>query len=166
MNNDTLLKAYSLYQDEFVIISTITDYDYISFTEIAQLFNKILNVNCLEARHIRYLLLDNNVIKRASKKHTNSLNQFIVNKKCEHFCNEIQYKSTKFYVWDARLIFALFGLNLNHKVTKEITLKFCKIAHRYTQKYFDVTTVSMNLKYLQLVIFHHLGYAVNSAIED
>ena len=160
MNNDKnkILEAYSIYQNELSIISTITDYDYISVTEIAQLFNRILNINCLDARHINYLLLDNKVMKRTPKNNINSLNKFIVNKKCRHLCNEIQYKNTKFYIWDARFIFLLFGLTLSKKITRDMTLEFCKIVNRYTQKFFDIDKVFINLQYLMCIIYEQLNY--------
>ena len=149
--NQSLYKAYNIFQNDITTITTITDGDFISVTDFTNLLNTILDKKCLQPAHINNLLLHNKLIIKSKN---NNQNKFIASDKITKFYKEIILSNYKFYTWDARLLFSLLNINLNEQVTKNTVSQLHNVLHNYIFLKLNKAIIYDHLKMLQLILIY------------
>ena len=157
-----LNNAYYVFENDLMTIAIITDGDFISVTEFSKLLNTILGIHSLAAKFINQELLNHNIISKTDKKIIKrnkklgiKSNKFIAHKSVEQYCKEINYTTGKYYIWNARLLFLLFGIDFDKKITQKVVNNFCCIINKYVRDLLDHKIVQQNLIYLQLIFLQY-----------
>ena len=161
--NTDYSKAYDLYEKDMLIISIITDDDFISVSEFAQLLNTILNSNFLKGRYINKILTKSGIIEKKTKETIRfqqdlglKVNKYTANVKFKNLYKEVPYSSGKFYIWNAKLLFSLLGIDFRENIDRNVAQNFCKTLKKCTGQTFNPDIVQKNLRYLQIIFCQYI----------
>ena len=159
LEDNLIASAYKKYAGVQNIIDIITDNDYLSVTEIADLLCKICNTNSISPQIINKLLLDNHFIIKQSKeliRREKSLDlkpsKYIPTPNSLQYCKKQYYKNFSFYLWKFDIVLVLLNLDFQKNLTLNSAKKIYTVIRKYVSVEFNVYLVFINLIKLQLVL--------------
>ena len=140
MQNDWFKKSYSVANKAFFN-------EKMSVTEFSELINNLFNVDYIEGKIVNRLLRENGVLKYNN-------GQEYVYYKYESFseklnCTDANSTKYSFYIWDVRILLAVFGISLFKEFTKKDLNNVNSILARFSNKKPNAKIALKNFKEFQ-----------------
>lgn len=166
--DDFLYLSYESYPNGITAISTIGDGDFISATDFSDLLKDILNCNKITPYIVNKILIDKGfLIKNIAfnKKDLTSSKYLPVNEKGLYY-KKIYFNKIPFYIWDYKILFNIFDINLQKELTRDSARNICSIMNEYIDISFNIDEVFINLIKLQVLLFEKSDFYYEKGIYE
>ena len=160
--------SYITYSNSNIAIKTIGDGDFISATEFSDLLKDILNCNKITPYIVNKLLIDKGfLIKNIAfnKENLTSSKYLPVNEKGLYY-KKIYFNKRPFFIWDYKILFNIFDINFQKKLTKDSANNIYNIMNEYIDVSFDIDNVFINLIKLQFLLFKESNFYCENGVYE
>ncbi len=163
-----LYLSYIVYSNSNIAIKTIGDGDFISATEFATLLKDTLDCNKITAYLVNKLLIDKGfLIKNMAfdKKVLSSSKYLAVDEKRLYY-KKIYFNKRPFFIWDYKILFNIFNINFQKKLTKDSAKNLCNVMNKYINISLEIDEVFIRLVMLQLMLFKESNFYCEKGIYE